>query len=263
MIEAFNILGRDIPSYGLMAATGVICGLLFIVWRTHKLKLDIEYAVSIYMLGVVGAGIGAKILFLLLSFSDLLDAIKSIGFIRAVIVFIQGGMVFYGGLIGAIIASFLTARLIKLNIKDFYPSLIPAIAILAGFGRVGCLLTGCCYGAVTTSPIHIIYPEGSAAPSLVPLVPVQIYEMLFEIIIAIVLTVLSFKKPALNNRLLQIYLATYAVMRFILEFWRGDQVRGIWGLLSTSQWISILIIVFLLFHEFYSTSKRRNMALNK
>ncbi len=260
MIETFNILGRDIPSYGLMAATGVICGLLFIVWRTHRLKLDTEYAVCIYMLGVVGAGVGAKLLYLLLSMSDLLNAIQSMGFIKAIILFIQGGMVFYGGLLGAILVAFLTARLIKLNIEDFYPALVPGIAILAGFGRVGCLLTGCCYGAQTTSPLHIIYPEGAPAPSLVPLVPVQAYEMLFEVIIAVILTLLSFKKPELNPRLLKIYLLSYAVMRFILEFWRGDKVRGIWGVLSTSQWISILIIVFLLLCRFLGTSKRRNMA---
>ncbi|MCQ2515859.1 MAG: prolipoprotein diacylglyceryl transferase [Saccharofermentans sp.] len=258
MLSTFDILGRDIPTYGLMAATGVICGLLFIIWRTRKLKLDIEYAVFLYMLGVVGAGIGAKLLYLLLSISDIQRAVLEFGFFKAVYIFIQGGMVFYGGLIGAIITSIAVSKLFKIDIKKYYPSLVPGIAILAGFGRIGCLLEGCCYGAPTSFFIHVIYPKGSQAPALIPLVPVQAYEMAFEFVVAILFVVLSFKKPQINSHLLRIYLASYAVMRFILEFWRGDQVRGIWGLFSTSQWISLVILVALLCYELLSTKKKLN-----
>ena len=246
MHPSVELFGREIPTYGIMAAAGLICGLLFVFFCARKYKLDGEDAAYIYTFGFLGCGIGAKILYLLVSVRQIIMDVDAYGFIPALISHVRGGLVFYGGLLGAIAGAFITARYLKRDIREYYPALVPGIAIMAGFGRIGCYLTGCCYGAHTSSSMGVIYPEGGIAPAGVPLVPVQLYEALFDFVLVIVLVVLSAKVKAARPRLLAIYCAVYAVFRFILEFWRADGVRGIWGPFSTSQWISLAILLFLL-----------------
>ncbi|MBR1798072.1 MAG: prolipoprotein diacylglyceryl transferase [Clostridiales bacterium] len=225
MHPTVEFLGRTISTYGLMAAAGIICGLLFVFFLSRGMKLDAENAVYIYTFGFIGAGLGAKILYLLISLPDLIEDLKTYGLVRTSVAYIQGGMVFYGGLLGAIGAAFLTARYLKVDIRDYYPALVPGIAILAGLGRVGCYLNGCCYGKD-----HL---------------PVQLYEAAFDGVIVAVLILLTFALPSSRRKLLAIYLISYAVFRFILEFWRGDEIRGFFGPFSTSQWISLGILLFL------------------
>ncbi len=246
MHPSVELFGREIPTYGIMAAAGLICGLLFVFFCARKYKLDAEDAAYMYTFGFLGCGIGAKILYVLVSFKQIVEDIHALGLVPALIAHTQGGLVFYGGLLGAIAAAFLTARYLKRDIREYYPALVPGIAIMAGFGRIGCYLTGCCYGARTTSHICVVYPDGGAAPSGIPLVPVQLYEAAFDFILVIVLAVLSAKVLKLRPKLLTVYLVLYAVFRFCLEFWRADGLRGIYGPFSTSQWISIAILLFLL-----------------
>ena len=229
-----------------MAAAGIVCGLLFVSLRAVKMKLDWENAVYIYTFGFIGAGVGAKILYLLLSVRDIAQDLKTHGFVDVLIAYSQGGMVFYGGFLGAISAAFLTAKYLRLDIKEYYPALVPGIAVLAGFGRIGCFLGGCCYGAVTSSHFAVVFPEGGEAPAGVPLVPVQLYEALFDALLFLLLAFVG-GKDKIKPHLLKIYMASYAVFRFILEFWRGDEVRGIFGPFSTSQWISLVILAVVVF----------------
>jgi phosphatidylglycerol:prolipoprotein diacylglycerol transferase len=256
MYPSVELFGREIPTYGLMAAAGIICGLLFVFIYARKLKLDAENAAYIYTFGFIGAGIGAKILYLIISAGQIIEHMKTVGFMEGALHYIQGGLVYYGGLFGAIGAAFLTARYLKVDIRDYYPALVPGIAILAGFGRIGCFLAGCCYGAETHSSFSVIYPEGSGAPCCVPLVPIQLYEAMFEFVIIAVLVLLYENKPSVKPHLLKIYCCTYAIVRFILEFWRGDDVRGLWGAYSTSQWISLLLITFIAVKEVLNTRRK-------
>ena len=228
-----------------MAAAGFVCGLLFVFFVSRKEKLDWENALYIYTFGFIGCGIGAKILYILVSLKLIAADIREYGWLKAAGAHIQGGLVFYGGLLGAIGAAFITARYLRENIRDYYPALVPGIAIMAGFGRIGCFLTGCCYGAHTTCPVHIVYPEGGLAPAGVPLIPVQLYEAAFDFVLAAVLAVLG-QKNYIRPHLLSLYCALYAAFRFCLEFFRADTNRGIWGPFSTSQWISLAILLFLL-----------------
>ena len=246
MFPEIEILGRSIPTYGIMAAAGFICGLLFVFFTSRRRGLDAENSVYIYTFGFIGAGIGAKILYLIVSAGQMIQDIKEYGWFPAVKAYLQGGLVFYGGLLGAIAAAFATASFLKEDIREHYPALVPGIAVMAGFGRIGCILTGCCYGAHTASHFAVIYPEGGAAPAGVPLVPVQLYEALFEFVMAALIAAAARFIPRLIPHLLTMYLASYAVFRFVLEFWRADDIRGIFGPFSTSQWISLAILLFLI-----------------
>ena len=101
------------------------------------------------------------------------------------------------------------------------------------FGRIGCFLAGCCYGKKLSTPIVIGTIEFAR-------IPVQIIESMAEFILFIVLFILSKKNRDID--LLRIYLVIYAVIRFADEFLRGDKIRGIYGGVSTAQWISLIIL---------------------
>ena len=232
-----------------MAAAGLICGLLFVILSARRFKLDIENAVYIYTFGFLGCGVGAKVLYVIVSMGQIIADIKTYGTVPALIAHIQGGMVFYGGLLGAIGVAALTARYLKLDIREYYPSLVPGIAIMAGMGRIGCFLAGCCYGAHTDSHFAVIFPEGGNAPAGIPLIPVQLYEAAFEFLMVIVLVVISCKFLRIRPKLLSLYCAVYAVFRFCLEFFRADSARGSFGPFSTSQWISLLILTAIAVNE--------------
>ena len=247
MYPSIDIFGRSIPTYGLMAAAGIVCGLLFVFFLSKLFKTDAENAAFIFAFGFIGAGVGGKLLYLLISIPDIIASCRQNGFLNTLIAYTQGGLVFYGGLLGAIAGAFITAKYLKLDIKEYYPALVPGIALFAGLGRIGCFLGGCCYGAHTDSRFCVVFPSGGHAPAGVPLVPVQLYEAVFEGAAAIILVVLAKTRPQIRRYLLMIYCASYAVFRFILEFWRGDEIRGLWGGLSTSQWISLGILAVIAF----------------
>lgn len=239
-----------------MAAAGLICGLLFVFFCARRYKLDAENAAYIYTFGFLSCGVGAKVLYVIVTAKQIIADISALGLIPALTMHIQGGLVFYGGLFGAIAGAFLTARYLKCDIREYYPALVPGIAIMAGFGRIGCFLTGCCYGAETSSPIHVVYPDGGIVPGGIPLVPVQLYEAAFDFILVIVLVILSAKSEGIRPHLLNLYCLVYAVFRFILEFWRADAIRGSLGPFSTSQWISLFLIVFVCVKEVLNARRK-------
>jgi len=113
------------------------------------------------------------------------------------------------------------------------------VALAQGFGRLGCFMAGCCYGAETDSVLGIIFPEGGMAPAGVKLWPTQLFSAGGDFLIAGILLATYRKLPHKGDGG-ALYLLLYAVGRFFVEFFRGDQ-RGAVGALSTSQFISIFI----------------------
>lgn len=153
------------------------------------------------------------------------------------------GLVFYGGLLSAIPGAWLGARIAHARLADYIPAMAPCIPLGHAFGRIGCLLAGCCYGIPTKLPIGIVYPEGTpSAPAGVPLFPVQAVESLILIVIFGILGLYTCR-PRPARRVIGLYFLLYAVCRFCLESLRYDAIRGHLGVLSTSQWISAALLL--------------------
>lgn len=229
-----------------MGLCGFIACLLLILWGCHKYRFSLDDAVYVFVWAIVGTMVGAKVLFTLVSIGDIytLFASSEYTLYEKVYAYLQGGMVFYGGLLGAVVGTFASARYFRIPSDRWSPVLVPAVPLFAGFGRLGCLTAGCCYGRETTSPLHIIFTESDYAPKGVPLVPTQLYEALFDFALCAVLVYLA-SKERFRLHLLRIYLVAYAIFRFILEFYRGDTARGVF-ILSTSQWISLAVLAFVI-----------------
>lgn len=181
---------------------------------------------------------GAKLLYLLTILPQLLENLRLIkdGAWRN---YLSGGMVFYGGLAGALAGATLAARFFHLSLERYLPVLIPSLPLAHGIGRLGCFAAGCCYGLPASW--GITYTCSPFAPTGIPLIPVQLIEAGGEIGLCFLLLRLE-KKGGAPVRLLGLYALLYAGMRFLLEFFRGDLARGALGGLSTSQWLSLALL---------------------
>lgn len=160
-----------------------------------------------------------------------------------------GGFVFYGGLIGAIIGIFISKKMFKINIKTYLRYCTPVIPTLHFFGRIGCYLVGCCYGEPFKSHFSVTYTHSLFAPNNIQLFPTQLAEATALLLIAVFLLIYINKFK--GKHAFELYIVLYGIIRFILEFFRYDSYRGIISGFSTSQYISIFLILSVLFFLLY------------
>lgn len=150
---------------------------------------------------------------------------------------LDGAGVLYGGIAGGCLALFSYVKICRLDLISISNPVVPAVLMAQGIGRVGCFARGCCFGKVSQR-LGLVFKESSIAPNNVPLIPVQLFECFYDIILSVFFISLLHRD---NKRfLLPYYFVFYSVGRFFLEFLRGDSTRGVY-LLSVSQWISIAV----------------------
>lgn len=235
--------GVTIYTYGAMVALGFVAALIWITRESRRAGLDPSKAMDLAFYVIVSAIIGSRILHVFVS--------ERQQFLENPLMLLkiwEGGLVFYGGLIAAIAVSVWYMRRHRIPVLPMTDVFAPAIALGHAVGRMGCFLAGCCYGRVVDHPAwySIVFPEnaGSFAPTGVPLYPTQLMESLGEFSIFAFLAVLSRRKK-FDGQVIAVYLMVYAILRVVIEFFRGDVVRGflIEPYLSTSQFISFLVFV--------------------
>lgn len=232
--ELFHIGELTVYTYGLMIALGLLGAVgLFRVLST-KFKLS-EGTFNFYSTNVL-ISIILGFLFALL-FQAVYDFIDS-GFTD----FSFGGMTFMGGLVGGV-ACFLiiTAVFAKGKVKtDFWKVanlMAPCIPLAHGFGRIGCFFAGCCYGKASDSFFAIKFPN---IPYKV--LPTQLFEAIFLFVLFGVLLMLLLRYKRIDLLLL-VYLFSYAVFRFIIEYFRGDYRGSFIPGISPSQFQSIIMVI--------------------
>lgn len=201
----------------------------------EKNNEDSSSLFKLYVGVFISAWIGAKVFFLLFSAQH-----KIYQYLYADYFWLGGGFVFYGGLIfGLIFYLIYSLWLKKFNFQKSY-LLVPGLIFGHAIGRVGCFLTGCCYGSQCDLP-WAVKMDGEYRH------PVQLYEAIALFCLGY-LTLKWIKRKKTNLYIITSYLLVYSTVRFIIEFFRGDEIRGVfWLSLSTSQLISLgLFIVALI-----------------
>lgn len=220
-----------VSTYALLATVGLVLAVLFVYFRADKVGLRFIDLIEYIIVCTVLALLCAKMLFAIAMIPSMaeLDAAK---FFHN---FVYGGIVFYGGLFGVIIGIALMSKIKKRSAAEILDFAAPAFPLFHTFARIGCLLAGCCYGVPWSWGVYI---QGEDVVRF----PVQLFESLCDALIFAVLMCHNRKSKTCDGNL-KIYLCSYAVCRFILEFFRGDYIRGIWfGVLSTAQIISLLVL---------------------
>lgn len=240
MIPSFPLLGRTFTIYPLMALVGMFASGIYACRSAKRAGQNEDDMIVLLLVSSLGVFLGMHLLYGLVDISQwpqLLAQIHSPASFFQVMATIWGGSVFYGGLLGGILAGAVYLRR-KGRPLDLWASLTaPAIPLFHVFGRVGCFLGGCCYGLPSAWGFVYRYSPVAEANG-VSRFPVQLVEAAWNLVLFLLLARLQRRG---RDRLLPLYLALYAPARFLLEFLRGDAYRGIFLGLSTSQWISLFL----------------------
>lgn len=243
----FEIGNFKIHLYGLFIVIGFLFGMPMMVEKGEKLGLDRKNLISICYWSLVFGFIGARLLYVIVSWQDFKDnplKIFSFG---------TGGLVFYGGLIGGLVGFLVYSRIHKLPLLTLLDISAAPLTFNQMLGRFGCFSAGCCWGKTCPIdyPLAVTFHDPHAlAPLGVPLHPTQLYEAAFLLFQMLFLNWL-YKRKSFEGQIAATYLMVYAFGRFIIEFFRGDDIRGFipntqflgGNGLSTSQGIALIAII--------------------
>ncbi len=249
MLPLIELFGRTVGMYGLLAILGALVTATLGVLLGRRRGICTEDVILGAVLAGAGVLIGGHLLYGALQFPSLISQLRALpspGLQEAwgLLTSAFGGSIFYGGLFGAIATLFLFSQgQTRVAAMDMLAVLAP---LFHAFGRVGCFLGGCCYGIPCR--FGFAAEQNPLVPAVVGITrfPVQLLEagcnlLLFGFLLSL------FLSDKHRGRLLPIYTLIYSLLRFWLEFLRGDAIRGFFLFFSTSQWISLLLFPLSLF----------------
>ncbi|OQY00719.1 MAG: prolipoprotein diacylglyceryl transferase [Desulfobacteraceae bacterium 4572_130] len=233
----FKISFFTIYTYGVFFGISFIVGLFFATRQAKKYNISSEEITDIVFVILISSIVGARFFYVFLNFSDFTRDYLSIFKIW------NGGFVFYGGFIFAVIASFIYIRKKRILLGQIADILAPSIAISHSIGRIGCFFAGCCYGKESNLPWAVIFKNSdSLAPIGIYLHPTQIYSVLSNLFIFFILLWIE-KRKRFNGMVFWFYIMLYGIFRFFIEIFRGDPRGHLLDFLSTSQTIGILMVL--------------------
>lgn len=225
---AFTLFGFEFYWYGVLLASAFIAGLMNATWvgkrtgRTFPLFSDLLFWL------VVGGIVGARLAYVGANLDEFSDDFVRVLNLRS------GGLVFYGGLAGAVLSFLIFVRQHHERLWSLGDVAITSLPLGHALGRIGCFLQGCCHGTPTDSALGVMYPVRSpvwssqiqeglieATDACLRVHPVQLYEAAANLLIWGALIVF-YRHPHRDGRVVALYMMLYAITRFSLEFLRGD-----------------------------------------
>jgi phosphatidylglycerol:prolipoprotein diacylglycerol transferase len=237
---AFQIGKLTVHWYGVMIALAFLAGLWTATLRARREKIPGECIADVTLWLMLGAIIGARIVYVATYWKEEFAGEP----FSEIFALWHGGLVYYGGLMGATIAGIIYLRWKKLPLWKVADVLAPSIALGNVFGRIGCLLNGCCYGRACSLPWAISFPADNPLHSpTYPVHPTEIYDALLNFGVYLFLAWL-FRRKKFDGQIFATYLLCYAVTRSFVEYFRGDYSNLHYHLgLTPAQWISVPIFV--------------------
>lgn len=236
---AFEIGSFAIHWYGILLAVGLLAGVWTATRRCVLDKLQPTVITDLAPWLVGGVIVGARTLYIITYWDEQFagQPIWHLFNLRS------GGLVFYGGLIGAVVTTYVYLTVKKLPKWKVADAMAPSIALGHAIGRIGCLMFGCCYGRTCDLPWAIQFPEDHATyPNL--LHPTQIYESLLNFSLYLGLAWL-YRRKKFDGQVFGVYLMAYAVIRSFVELFRGDYstTQYVAGWFTPAHWVSIMILI--------------------
>ncbi|HEY8410042.1 MAG TPA: prolipoprotein diacylglyceryl transferase [Pyrinomonadaceae bacterium] len=262
--ELFRIGSFPINTYGVFLALAFLCAILITVKLAARDGLPRERIYDLCLWMLLASLIGSKLLMLFTEpeYRDHPLQLLSLDFLRS-------GGVFYGGLIGAVLAGYFLMKRYRLPWWKTADACAPGIAVGNFFGRQGCFSAGCCWGKPTSLPWGVKFSELGHEITGVPtdayLHPTQLYES-FAMLIVFFFLLWLHKRKRFSGQVILAYALLYSIIRFAIEFVRDDPRGDILGLttltgLSTSQLISLVVGISALIALI--VRRRRAQALEK
>ena len=208
----------NIPPYTFFSVTGVTFASSLFILLLLKYGYNIRLYTKVFFLSGIGLLIGAKLFGCLTGLYIALANNEPI----TLKTFLNTGIVFYGGLIGFLLSFLFICKIWNKEIEYRVVDLaVVCIPLFHFWGRLGCFFGGCCYGLETQSPFSILYTNKVNEEIITKArVPVQLVEAVINIVIFLfLLKFLNMGK--LKEHMMKVYLFIYAIIRIILEFFRG------------------------------------------
>ena len=213
---AFQLGSYPVHWYGVMMALAFLAGVWTAGRRGLRDGIAAEKIVDVGPWLIIGGILGARIVYVVTYWRESFAGQP----VWEIFMVQHGGLVFYGGLIGSTLATILFARVRKLPLWKLADAMAPSIALGYVFGRIGCLLNGCCYGRPCELSWAIHFPQGHESyPNGVH--PTQIYDSLLNLGLYLALAWL-YRRKKFDGQVFAAYLMCYAVTRSIVETFRGD-----------------------------------------
>ncbi len=234
--ELVRIGSFTLPSYGFMMAAAFLAALWLLRRRAPAFGIAVDTASDVGVWLLLAGLLGSKLLLVIVEWPSYVSSWAGFkGLLRA-------GGVFYGGLIGAVLATVFLLWRRRISFWDFADAAAPSVALGQAFGRVGCFLAGCCWGRTCDLPWAVTFTSPVAhdnvgVPLGIPLHPTQLYEVAGTALLCVLLV--RFERRAYSGETFARYVFGYALLRGTIEIFRGDPRGEVFGVLSTSQFIAL------------------------
>ncbi|MCX6356387.1 MAG: prolipoprotein diacylglyceryl transferase [Candidatus Aureabacteria bacterium] len=250
----FSLGPVTIYSYGLCVALGFLLGMMNAARRARRYGWSAETIYDTCLCAIIAAIVGARILYILDNPGEFAGSPLDYFMVW------KGGLVYYGGVIGAVIAGALYLKLKGRGVLEGFDIIIPSVALGHAIGRVGCFLNGCCFGRISSLPWAVRFPPESPAylyqlcetgqiqPGSawsLPVHPTQLYEALLEFMICGFLASLFWRKR-FHGQIFFLYFVIYGTCRFAVETMRADYpvLIGVCGFgINLPQVMSVLMMI--------------------
>ncbi len=230
------MINTKLPLYGIFVVTGIISG-LFVIYKNIK-KLNYlkneNYGLILYVL--LGIIFGAKYFTLIANYNKYKEYTD----------FINIGLSSYGAVIGIIILLIIFAKQFKKNLYELMNSILPSVPLMYSLGKIGCFISGCCYGIKYNGPFNVTYNYSFSAPKGVGLFPVQLFE---SIIFFAIYLVIKNKKISIGKTVI-----ICGISKFILDYFRMNHLGKV---ITVNQIISILFVIVGLVLLFVKEKKKK------
>lgn len=244
---ALSLGNIKITWYGIAVVCGFVAGLWTASRRAIRNQIPPEAVADLGVWLMLGGIAGARLWYVIEYWND---EFAGRPWWETLAVF-RGGLVFHGGLAGAALATVLYAQKRRLPLWKLADVLAPSIPLGHFFGRIGCFINGCCYGSQCTLPWAVRYNDVPQDNPGQPLHPVQLYEAALNLALYGFLARLHGKQQ-FHGQVFASYLLAYGVIRFAVEFFRGDYpIRYLGGWLTPGQIVSLLVCAIGLALWFY------------
>ena len=211
-----------IHTYGVLVAIGFLAGLSVAAARAKKVGLPPDQIGDIGVWLIVAGMAGGKLFHIVFFWDDFMAGWRAEGLKS-----LREGFVFYGGFIGASLATVLYARRKRLPLWRIADVLAPGVALGHMFGRLGCFFNGCCFGKTCTLPWAVVFPKPHIMAGI-PVHPTELYEAAGNLLIFLGLIAWS-RHKRFDGQIWWLYVLAYGVLRFVVEFFRGDYAEYYFG----------------------------------
>ncbi|MHB9093134.1 MAG: prolipoprotein diacylglyceryl transferase [Eubacteriales bacterium] len=233
----FKLGPLTVYPWGVTLSIAILLGTLVATKLARKINMNSDQILDLAIVLIIGGVVGARLFYVFVY-----EPARYIKEPLQIFALWNGGMVYYGALIGGFVTGTWYVREKKLPFWSLVDVVAPPLALGYGIVRIGCFLNGCCYGKPTTSSIGVIFPylEGTPYLDQVPRYPTQLFSSLIGFILFGLLLYL-WRKKRFDGQVFLVFLIMYTIGRSVVEYFRENLL--VFGPVTVSQLVSILIII--------------------